>query len=166
MRHWNPSRKSFTSVSSLTDKINFDYLTRVSTLGRSNLLQTSVLMLRYSKWINRTWLTLVWQFLNATLKIEQHWVLQVTRERDNMLMDVVLTLNFIPSQFLLKLNLCQMYLQVLTVSDISTADGLCIPRLTDWCLWRILLQNLSTGPRLSIPLGLWTQPPHQQWTWF
>ncbi len=145
---------------------------------------------KYHKWIDHTWLTSIWQFLNsikATLEIERQWIPQVCREHDQMLMDIALTLHFTPPQ-LASINYCRMHLQVLTVSDITAADGISllssswrgvqdpsrvsnlhwpvIPRPKDWASWTLLLQHISTGSKLTRPLGRWTQYPHQQWTWF
>jgi hypothetical protein len=79
----------------------------------------------YSKWIDHTWITSVWQFLAAivaTLNVQKHWVPPLPRMGDRMLMDIALDLG-LPPVSLRKINNCRLYLQVLTVSDISTADG-------------------------------------------
>jgi len=145
----------------------------------------------YEKWIDQPfWLTSLWSFLNranASLDIENHWLPTLARASDQMLMDLVLQLNFDHSQ-LRQLNACRLYLQVLTVSDISTADGChLLPsacngnrddhrisklqwpnsvRPTNWSAWNKLLQHIGTGDRLSTPLGQWLADPHQQWSWF
>jgi hypothetical protein len=77
-----------------------------------------------------------------------------------------------------RLNRCQLYLQVLTVSDIASADGLYItlpnvklgqklsaqignlewpnqgnPSKADWQLWRSALASLEQHNKLHHPLG-------------
>jgi hypothetical protein len=82
--------------------------------------------IKYQKWIDKMWLTSIWQFLNsikATVEIERQWVPQVCREHDQIIVDIAITLHFNPSQ-LARVNHCRLYLQVLTVSDITTADGI------------------------------------------
>jgi hypothetical protein len=145
----------------------------------------------YEKWIDQPfWLTTLWSFLNranASLDIENHWLPTLARASNQMLMDLALQLTFNYSQ-LRQLNACRLYLQVLTVSDISTADGCYLlpsacngnkeehrisklqwpnsVRPTNWSAWNRLLQHIGTGDRLSTPLGQWLVDPHQQWSWF
>ena len=85
------------------------------------------------------------------------------------------------------LNRCRLYLQVITVSDITSADGSYIlpevkegyrprdrestlhwlaqarPPNSDWKLWMQALTSLETRGRLTKPLGDWTKASHQQW---
>ncbi len=71
------------------------------------------------------WVSSLWAFLNgahAILDLENQWVPKIIRVHDMMIMDFALQLNFMASQ-LHRLNTCRLYLQVLTISDITTADG-------------------------------------------
>jgi hypothetical protein len=104
-----------------------------------------------------------------------------------MIMDHALTLNFTPPQ-LRQINSCRIYLQVLTISDISTASGTHIlpnilrgrrtedrvselnwpvtQRPANWAAWKRFLQHVSSGGRLYCHLGAWTSSPYQKWCWF
>jgi hypothetical protein len=104
-----------------------------------------------------------------------------------MIMDFALQLNLNTSQ-LRQINACRLYLQVLTFSDISTAEGTHIlpnifqgrrshdrvstlkwpttRRPTSWAAWKLFLQFISSGTKLENCLGSWTATPHQQWKWF
>jgi hypothetical protein len=90
-------------------------------------------------------------------------------------------------ELLLKLLL---FLQVLTLSDISAADGTTIlpnyvkgipsldrintlkwptqskPPVAAWTLWKIALAHISTNETLPQWLGQWTNIPHQKWSWY
>jgi hypothetical protein len=87
-------------------------------------------------------------------------------------------------------NMCHLYLQVLSMSNITTAGGHCIlpvaikggitklhksilhwphqehPPPSAWALWRIFLQYFSRNGRLHQPLGQWIAPTHQTWQWY
>jgi hypothetical protein len=80
----------------------------------------------YEKWIDQPfWLTFIWSFLHrahASFDIEHMWVPSLARQNDVLLMDLAIQLNFTSSQ-LKQINLCRLYLQVLMLSDIATADG-------------------------------------------
>jgi hypothetical protein len=89
------------------------------------------------------------------------------------------------------LNRCRLYLQVLTLADISLADGSCIipdvfqgiplqdrrstlrwpcqqrPFNSAWDLWRSALRSLQPKNKLSQPLGEWLSTKlHQDWFWY
>jgi hypothetical protein len=104
-------------------------------------------------------------------------------------MDFFIKNNYSAAQ-LHSLNACQVFLQVITVSDIRTADGTsllqCILSGTrdvsrpfilkwpaqvnrgakSWVLWRSAPSKLLQNNRLITPLGKWIKPTHQRWTWF
>ena len=87
-----------------------------------------------------------------------------------------------------EINSCRVYLQVITVSDVTDASGLCLlpsamnghrdstcpshllwpvwQRPTTWTSWRRLLNHISTRGRLLQELGEWVASPHQQWQWY
>jgi hypothetical protein len=91
---------------------------------------------------------------------------------------------------LTRLNRCRIYLQVITLTDIASADGTCIipdvfiglpltdrkstlqwpsqkrPSETDWALWSSALKSLQPRNRLTTPLGNWLVAEfHQTWFW-
>lgn len=100
-----------------------------------------------------------------------------------------MTLNFSYRQ-MQQLNNCRVYLQVLTLSNITSADGRTIlthyingspvldrssrlkwpkqlrPPAAAWTLWKTALAHVSTNGLSQRRLGPWTDSSHQQWTWF
>jgi hypothetical protein len=79
----------------------------------------------FAKWIDKLWLTLVWQHtsqLQIVLEIEKQWMPHQPRTHDTFLMEYALTLNLLACSIKL-INQCCLYLQVLTLSDLSSADG-------------------------------------------
>jgi hypothetical protein len=104
-------------------------------------------------------------------------------------MDVFLHFNF-HHKSLAQINSCRIYLQILSVSDITSADGKTLlasaiagvrdttrtstltwpnqvqPTEPAWQQWRVALQYISTRSKLHQPLGSWTSIPHQLWEWF
>jgi hypothetical protein len=80
---------------------------------------------KYKKWIDKWWLTSIWGFtsrLQIGLDIKHQWHPQLSREQDATLMDFALQQKF-PHQYLQAIKSCRLYLQVITISDISSADG-------------------------------------------
>jgi hypothetical protein len=147
---------------------------------------------KYGKWIEHSWLTSLWQFVSRvrfTLKIKRAWYPHLPRSNDVMLMDYFLSLNYKPQQ-LESLNRCRIFLQVLSLSDIVSADGrlLIVPTLsgnkltdrrstlkwpdqqkpppTEWSLWTSALNTLHRNGILIKPLTTWLSVPHQSWFWF
>jgi hypothetical protein len=117
----------------------------------------------YKKWVEVNWVTSIWWFtsiLTVTLDIEQQWLPKLARINDAMIMDTALQYNFSPTQ-LHQINSCHIYLQVLMISDITSANGRSIlPCITqgqrihdrrsslqwpysarpiDWTAWQLLL---------------------------
>jgi hypothetical protein len=108
---------------------------------------------------------------------------------DVLLMDFFMTLNFSYRQ-MQQLNSCRIYLQVLTLSDITLADGRTLlppyingglvfdrvsrlkwpkqlrPPAAAWTTWKTALAHISMNGKLQQRLGQWTSNSHQQWTWF
>jgi hypothetical protein len=89
------------------------------------------------------------------------------------------------------LNRCRLYLQAITLAEITSADGACItpdillgillldrksnlkwpcqqrPPNSDWVLWAQALRLLQPRSTLAQPLGQWlTTSTHQLWFWF
>jgi len=121
--------------------------------------------------------------------VEHHWTHKLVRENDLFLMDEFMKYNFTPAQMKL-INQCRLYLQVITIADITAADGKRLLRSTfngiqpqdristlywprqeplpenAWNLWRTALSYLTTQLKLHNPLSSWLRNPHQQWNWY
>jgi hypothetical protein len=120
------------------------------------------------------------------VEVEHHWLPRLMKERDVMLIDYFMTLNISHSQMQL-LNSCRIFLQVLTLSNITSMDGRTIlpnyikgipsqdrisalkwptqlrPPASAWNLWRTVIAHFSTTGILSQVLGQWINIPHQRW---
>jgi hypothetical protein len=80
---------------------------------------------QYAKWIDHTWLTSIWKHMpqvNIVVEVEDHWVPKLAHTSDIMIMDAALTYNFPPTQ-LKQINRCGLYLQILMMLDLTTANG-------------------------------------------
>jgi len=146
----------------------------------------------FAKWVDYNWLTSLWQFTSQAkivLDIEHKWLPQLPRENDAFIMDLALTYRFTPMQ-LKYINHCCLYLQVLTISEITDASGHHIlttatqgikdssrpskylwphypsPPRAVWQSWKIFLAHISRNAKLHQPLGSWRSPPHQEWHWY
>ena len=146
----------------------------------------------YARWIDSTWITDVWKFTHRakiTVDIEHTWIPTVIRQGDIAIMDLALTFNLDDSQ-LRSINICRLFLQAITVSDLVTAKGdkllpsvlsgekelnrvshldwPVIPRPPSscWRTWRLFLQYFSRGKILHTSLGRWVGTPHFEWRWF
>ncbi|KAI2512751.1 hypothetical protein MHU86_1539 [Fragilaria crotonensis] len=139
-----------------------------------------------SKWIAslRTFLSTI----DATIEVDDPGIPPLQREHDSYLMDHVLeSRQFQPAQ-IRRINYCRLYLQAVTVSDISTNNGLqldmskregqfslyssvtqCVrvnqdrPSDAEWKLWKKAntLWSDATG-KLYQPLGSWKLPRRAQ----
>jgi hypothetical protein len=56
------------------------------------------------------------------------------------------------------INWCRIYLKVIFLSDICSADR---PTNTAWCVWATALKALKTNGQLNKPLGEWHSASHQ-----
>lgn len=90
-----------------------------------------------------------------------------------------------------KINLCRLYLEVLTLADIASGDGSTVepdyyngqrsaqrrsrlkwPRQANppppaWRLWRLAIDTLwSNNREIQPPLETWLTAPIQRWTWY
>jgi len=147
---------------------------------------------RYVKWIDSTWIMDVWKFTNqakVVIDVEKHWLPCLPCKHDAALIDLALTFNLNADQ-LKSINLCRLYLQVITVSDITNATGdrllasamagfrdnqrtstllwpdIPQPPSSHWNTWRVFLQFFSRGSNLKQALGPWENRPHYEWRWF
>jgi hypothetical protein len=89
----------------------------------------------YAKWILQGWLTSLWQLLSRIIKFiihEKHqWAPTPQGEYDIMLVDFFVTLKYKPKDLKL-LNKCRLYLQAISLMDISSADDrVIIPNYKD-----------------------------------
>lgn len=146
----------------------------------------------YTKWIDQNWLTSLWRALHKSkliVQVKREWRPSLPRTHDIFLMDYFLRLNFKPAQLKL-LNQCRIYLQVLTLTDICSADGVSIadpillglklfdrrstlnwpeqqrPQQEAWKLWKSALDHLASETIKIHPLGNWLSDHHQQWFWY
>jgi hypothetical protein len=146
----------------------------------------------YAKWIDNSWLTSICKhatLLSIEIEIGDQWIPTGSRVHDAMIMDMVLQYNFSPNS-LRQINMCRLYLQVLAISDIVSADGFSLlpmavkgerdshrvgklhwlqqqcPPDAVWAPWNLFLYHVSTRGRLHQSLGDWIVTPHQQWEWY
>jgi hypothetical protein len=140
-------------------------------------------------WIEWGWVTSLWSFLedtNFTFTYTSLWIPPIARVGDLSLMDYFISQR-LSHRTLAILNSCRIYLQVITLADITSADGryilpeakagTCIPHRTsnlewpiqgrpspaDWRLWRHTLAYLEDKGQLVSPLGSWLAYSHQKW---
>jgi hypothetical protein len=76
-------------------------------------------------WLEQGWMTTLWMFTTyAKISFIESgtWVPTISRQHDTFIMEEFLTLK-LPTNIMARLNRCRIYLKVLTVSDITTADG-------------------------------------------
>jgi hypothetical protein len=157
---------------------------------------SSVLTLHYhsySTWIDSYWLTSFWRFLcksQITLELSNQWIPSLARIGDMALMEHFVKAGY-PAAQLTQLNRCRLYLQVITLADIVSADGSLIlpeafigvplsdrksdlkwpnqqrPPSKDWAVWSSALKCLQPRNKLLRPLGTWLiSNPHQNWIWY
>jgi len=80
------------------------------------------------QWVEAGWITSLWEFVSTSqlsFDYPMHWHPAIPRENDGTLMDHFTSLK-LPSTVLGTLNHCRLYLQVITISDITAANGLFI----------------------------------------
>jgi len=122
-----------------------------------------------SLWIETGWLTSLWAFithLNFKISYPNQWILMLPRAGDAYLMETFSNQRYSTS-VMRTLNRCWLFLQVITISDISSAAGLYIlpavkegfklktrisklewpnqdnPSKVDWNIWRSSLETLE-----------------------
>lgn len=136
-----------------------------------------------------SWLSNTWQFLSdVQLRLDIHIPeLHLFRERDSLLMQCFLSKGFSSIQ-LRNINVCRLFLQVATVSDITTGCGQFItyaarhrtrdstlpsiytwpfqgqPSQEHWNDWTLALKSISNDQfRLQQPLGKWVHNHHRHY---
>lgn len=114
------------------------------------------------------------------------WIPSLPRQNDTFLMEHFRK-NGNHTKDMMALNRCRLYLKVLTLSDIASANRRYIlpevklgqplthrtstlswpdqdpPIKADWNLWAYHLAFLETRGRLTVPLGDWISPSHLIW---
>jgi len=143
-------------------------------------------------WIETGWLTSLWAVitdLNFKISYPNQWIPTLPRAGDAYLMETFSNRRY-STTVMRTLNRCGLVLQVITISDISSADGLYIlptvkegtklntrisklewpnqenPSKADWIIWRSSLETLEVRGKLSSPLRPWQAPTHQQWEYY
>jgi hypothetical protein len=127
-------------------------------------------------YIRECWLTSIRDFISRSkimIKVASARLVQTSREHDCHIMDAICQLEIYDDKQLFDINAVQMYLQVMTVSDIADANG---QRILDKArqpvvtmkqrnLWKAALKAAftSSGMVLKHPLGEWTGSPTQVW---
>jgi hypothetical protein len=172
-----------------TAKLILIYISYIQLLVVSSTLFFNLPYTAYSHSTDGGWLVSVWNFLFTTglqIQIKRALVTQPPRKADMAIMDFFISLNLKPKQLKI-LNRCRVYLQILFVSDICSADGLTIlpnykhghrldhrsssldwphqprPPASAWSLWRNSLAHLESKGKLITALGDWTSSTHQEW---
>ena len=79
---------------------------------------------KWLEWVEETWVTDVKLFLlgiGAGIVLKFQWHQKIQREHDSFLMDYIL--DECDKKLSQQTNRCRVFLQVLTVADITTPDG-------------------------------------------
>ena len=139
-----------------------------------------------SKWLQsmRNFLRLI----QGELRLDTPSVPAIQRVNDSFIMDHVLEHGDFSPPEIRRINYCRLYLQAVTVSDITTATGTKLapgirqgrptlwsgvtkfhktnqtkPNSTTWRLWSRALNLISNKhDELFVPLRQWIEPPHRQ----
>jgi hypothetical protein len=144
------------------------------------------------KWLESGWLQSLWSFTSRysfAFLYPNGWTPTKPRENDQFIMEAFIWQR-IPLKHMRILNRCCLYLQVITLSNITTTDGLIIlpevkqgiriedrpstlqwptqgdPPQSEWRIWRQCLQSFEHKGKLLQPLGQRIAPSHQHWCHF
>jgi hypothetical protein len=136
-----------------------------------------------------SWLTSVWRFmdrLKIKLDMAQAWFPQSPKGNDINLMDYFLA-KCTPIDHLQSINRCRLYLQLINLSDMTSADGRYLipqavqghrlkdrrstlawptqqrPSRADWQIWSNALSPLSSSGVLIRPVDMCLRQSHQEW---
>jgi hypothetical protein len=117
------------------------------------------------------------------------WLPPKPSGNDLNIMEYLVSQKFSPKQ-LIRLNRCRLYLQLLSLSDMVSADGKQIissvlegrqlvdrrsslewpeqgnPSRADWTLWASAFQPLHTKFTLQRPITMFPNSQHQTWFWY
>jgi hypothetical protein len=106
----------------------------------------------YHHWACPSWLTSVWLFLHkvhTTITISEAWLPPIPKGNNLNLMEYFVSQKFSPKQ-LIRLNQCRLYLQLLSLSDMVSADG------------RNIISSILEGNRLLDRRSTLTWPENGQ----
>jgi hypothetical protein len=152
-------------------------------VGWPILLNTSTSL----QYCGSQWILSLRSFLNATdshIELDDTMIQPTQRENDKYIMDVILDSGIFSSKQIRYINYCRLYLNVITVSDISLANGIDMdmsmvkgnpsmlssvsifpgcnqarPGKRQWTLWKHACRLIgSKSGKLLVPLGDWTVP--------
>jgi hypothetical protein len=132
------------------------------------------------------WLKSLRQFLSrigGTIELDDYFLPPTQRANDVYVMDLVLKSTQFTLPEICTINYCRMYLQVITMSDLTLVDGVTLdpnfltgkpgptsstskwihinqarPSEPCWRLWRRACAGWSLNSKLYFPLGTWTVP--------
>jgi hypothetical protein len=146
----------------------------------------------YHHWACPSWLTSVWLFLcklQLNITMVKAWLPPKPTGNDLNIMEYFVSQRFPPQQ-LIRLNRCQLYLQLLSLSDMVSANGSRligpvlagnklidrhstlnwpeqgIPTKSDWLLWASAFQSLHSKTILLQPISMTAMTSHQTWFWY
>ena len=149
----------------------------------------------YSQFLTDSWIKIPWQCCTDNeIKLHGQYELpKLARDNDRFLMDMIIDSILLTHKEKQVVNRCRSFLQVLTLSDISTGDGngisLCYyhgkrdvhrvssyswpnqryPTKSEWRIWRKCVDHVwASLPNQTFerPLGTWVHMSHQQWRWY
>jgi hypothetical protein len=127
--------------------------------------------------------------LGLQLDMMKAWIPRTTHGADLNIMDYFLSRNHPPSD-LMSINQCRIYLQLIFLSNMVSADGSQLvvdalhgkklidrrstlewpeqqnPSRADWNIWSQAFQHLVRGKFLLNPIILTGQSPHMEWSWY
>ncbi len=146
-------------------------------------------------WIESGWISSLWEFISQVgiqLVYPLQWLPSLPRRQDAYLMQTFQSKNA-SDKDLATLNRCRIFLQVISISDISLADGSALlsevkegrrpegrrsrlewpvqgpPSAQDWKIWRSYLQHIENNSKLISPLGsgykTHTRSGYISWIW-
>ena len=126
--------------------------------------------------------------IKAGILLHDHGIPKVQRQGDSYIMDHILESKMFTPRQIRKLNYCRLYLQAITISDLTTTTGNALdpsklvghpllqssratwnsinqerPTKAEWLLWKRanLIWSTADG-RLNTPHKNWTEPIHKQ----
>ena len=123
------------------------------------------------------------QNYDITIEISNYWVPQIQRENDKCIMEYVI--HHLPRWMWASINLCRLYMQAITITDITTFDGTTIPKEVylvkapyrqsqlnfplptkptreQRSHWQYFIRYITNqNLELHVPLKSWRQTPHQ-----
>ena len=181
LKHWTSTLKP-----GLSQRIAISWAQMNTGVGRSILYDVETPLPHFeSEWIRvlRNFLKVI----KGRIRLDNTYIPAIQRVNDTHIMDHVLTSKqFKPSE-ICQINYCRLYLQAVTVSDISNATGSRLfggvqngsttdvtststwnhtvqarPDTSSWKLWKRAVALFSTNGILHTPLYEWLEPPSKQ----